>query len=94
MSDRLKAWVHYKRKDDLSEDDSLFVDDIESLIIENRKLRKILKKTTISARFFSNHADCKWDSWACKCEFCRDDSASIDLNKAEKYLKESKELRE
>jgi len=40
MSDRLKAWVHYKRKDKLSEDDSLFVDDIESLIIENENWEK------------------------------------------------------
>lgn len=43
MSDRLKAWCHWKRKENhVSEDDLLMVREIEALLEENAKLREAL----------------------------------------------------
>jgi predicted nuclease with TOPRIM domain len=60
---------------------------INQLEQENAKLKEMLKKAIASAEFFSKHADCTRDSWACKCEFCRNTSATIDLREAREYFK-------
>lgn len=52
------------------------------------KLVKALELSIKSAEFFSRHADCKRDSWACKCEFCRDIDSSRNLRTARQCLAE------
>ena len=52
------------------------------------KLVEALKKAIGSAYFYSRHADCRKDSWACNCEFCRDKDSSKNLREAREVLKE------
>lgn len=56
------------------------------------KAIKALKLAVTSGEFFSRHADCKRDSWSCRCEFCKDVSASKNLNEARHTLEELGEL--
>jgi predicted phosphohydrolase len=43
MSKQLESWVHWKKLESLSEDDQAFVSDVESLLMENDRLRKALE---------------------------------------------------
>lgn len=61
---------------------------IKELEEREKKLMGYFKKAVTSARFFCKHADCKRDSWSCKCDFCKNDLPSIDLNNCEKFLRE------
>jgi len=67
----------------------------DNLQDENRKLEQELQKTREhlgkaikSAEFFMSHADCKRDSWACKCSFCRDTESSKNLREARQYFQD------
>lgn len=55
---------------------------------ENKKLRDALKLSVDSASFFSKFADCTKDSWACRCEFCRDTKQTKSLATARQVLKD------
>lgn len=55
---------------------------------ELQKTREYLGKAIKSAEFFMSHADCKKDSWACKCSFCRDTESSKNLREARQYFKD------
>ena len=48
--------------------------------IEN--LLKALEKSVSAGEFFSRYADCKSDSWACRCPFCKDVNSSKNLREA------------
>lgn len=76
-----------------------YITDIPSAIAEllavNKQLEKELQKTREhlgkaikSAEFFMRHADCKKDSWVCKCSFCRDTESSKNLREARQYLQD------
>lgn len=65
---------------------------IKELNDQLEKAEVSLNKAISSAEFFSRHADCRKDSWACRCEFCRDTDASKNLNEAREYFKEKGEL--
>lgn len=67
----------------------------EQLKIEKKQLEQELQKTREhlgkaikSAEFFMSHADCKRDSWACKCSFCRDTESSKNLREARQYFQD------
>lgn len=64
------------------------VDKIETLEQELQKTREHLGKAIKSAEFFMSHADCKKDSWACKCSFCRDTESSKNLRETRQYFKD------
>lgn len=55
---------------------------------ELQKTREHLGKAIKSAEFFMSHADCKRDSWACKCSFCRDTESSKNLREARQYFQD------
>ena len=63
-------------------------EDYEKLQAQLEKAEVSLNKAISSAELFSRHADCKKDSWACRCEFCRDTDAPKNLNEAREYFKE------
>lgn len=62
----------------------------EILALKQRESKLIegLKKAVKSAQFYSRHADCRKDSWACSCEFCKNTSSSKDLRESRAVLKE------
>ena len=62
--------------------------EISTLKERESKLIEGLKKAVKSAQFYSRHADCRKDSWACSCEFCKNTSSSKDLREAREALKE------
>lgn len=62
---------------------------IEKLQAENKKLREALERSLSAANFFSSHADCQRDSWACKCSFCKNSGLHCkEIRDSEKILKE------
>ena len=63
---------------------------IENLQKENAILREALELAVKSGEFFSRHADCRKDSWSCRCEFCKDNSASKNLREAREALEKVK----
>lgn len=63
-------------------------EDYEKLKAQLERAEESLRKTINVADFFSRHADCRKDSWACKCEFCRDTTSTRDLREAREYFKE------
>ncbi len=62
--------------------------DYEKLKVQLEKAEVSLDKALSSAEFFSRHADCRRDSWSCRCEFCKDNKASKNLREAREYFKE------
>ena len=62
--------------------------DYEKLKAQLEKAEVSLDKALSSAEFFSRHADCRRDSWSCRCEFCKDNKASKNLREAREYFKE------
>lgn len=63
---------------------------IKNLQKENAILRDALELAVKSGEFFSRHADCRNDSWSCRCEFCKDNSASKNLREARQALEKVK----
>ena len=70
------------------------VDELEK---ENQKLKEALKVAVEalelavkSGEFFSRHADCRKESWSCRCEFCKDNSAFKNLREARQALEKVK----
>lgn len=63
-------------------------EDYQKLQEQLGKAEAALNKAINAADFFSRHADCRKDSWACKCEFCRDTTSTKNLNDARQYFKE------
>ena len=62
---------------------------IFTLQAENKKLREALGRSLKAANFFSSHADCQRDSWACKCSFCKNSGLHCkEIRDSEKILKE------
>lgn len=61
---------------------------VRKLEQELQKTREHLGKAIKSAEFFMSHADCKKDSWACKCSFCRDTESSKNLRETRQYFKD------
>lgn len=54
MTDRLKAWCHWKRLEkDVSEDDLLMVRDIEALLEVVEALESVLSEEGVRERFLS-----------------------------------------
>ena len=64
----------------------------EKLKAQLEKAEESLNKAISSAEFFCRHADCRKDSWACKCEFCKDTNASKNLREAREYFKEKEQV--
>ncbi len=63
--------------------------DYEKLKAQLERAEVALKKTISTAEFFSRYADCTRDTWACKCEFCRDTTSTKNLREAREYFKEN-----
>lgn len=62
---------------------------IKKLQSENKKLREALGRSLKAANFFSSHADCQRDSWACKCSFCKNSGLHCkEIRDSEKILNE------
>lgn len=55
---------------------------------ELQSTREYLGKAIKSAEFFMGHADCRNDSWTCKCSFCRDTESSNNLREARQYFQD------
>lgn len=51
-------------------------------------MREALSKVIKAADFYSSHADCKRDSWSCKCSYCKPNDHSINVSHAKKFLKD------
>lgn len=62
--------------------------EIEKLKKQNEILREALSKVIKAADFYSSHADCKRDSWSCKCSYCKPNDHSINVSYAKKFLKD------
>ena len=62
--------------------------EIEKLKKQNEIMRDALDKVIKAADFYSSHADCKRDSWSCKCSYCKPNDHSINVSYAKKFLKD------
>lgn len=60
----------------------------EKLKKQNEIMREALDKVIKAADFYSSHADCKRDSWSCKCSYCKPNDHSINVSYAKKFLKD------
>lgn len=60
----------------------------ENLKKQNEIMREALDKVIKAADFYSSHADCKRDSWSCKCSYCKPNDHSINVSYAKKFLKD------
>lgn len=72
----------------LNAHDEMLIATVDKLKEENKKLVEALKIGVEAGEFFARHADCKRDSWSCKCSFCKDTNSSSNLRKARQVLKE------
>jgi len=67
------------------------LENMEELINKQKKEIASLKEQLVNAveagEFFSKYADCKKESWACRCSFCRDVDSSRKLREARQFLK-------
>lgn len=61
---------------------------VRKLEQELQKTREQLGKAIKSAEFFMSHADCKRDSWTCRCSFCKDTESSKNPREASQYFKD------
>ena len=52
------------------------------------KAESALRKTIESAEFFMSHADCRKDTWSCKCSFCLDTESSKNIREAKQYFQD------
>lgn len=68
--------------------DEMLIATVDKLEEDNTKLVEALKIGVEAGEFFARHADCKRDSWSCKCSFCKDTNSSSNLRKARQVLKE------
>ncbi|MBP9763620.1 MAG: hypothetical protein KBD10_02655 [Candidatus Pacebacteria bacterium] len=78
------SWPHEKH---LHEKIEQLKSDNEKLQSQVDVMREALSKVIKAAEFYSSHADCKNDSWSCKCSYCRPNDHSINVSHAKKYLK-------
>lgn len=73
------------------------LENMEELINEQKKEIASLKEQLINAveagEFFSKYADCKEESWACRCSFYRDVDSSRKLREARQFLKNKTQAR-
>jgi hypothetical protein len=53
---------------------------------ENAMMREALEKALSGSELYVKFADCNRDSWACRCEFCRDTTSKIKLREAREVL--------
>lgn len=67
-------------------------EEYEKLKAQLERAEEALRKTINVADFFSRHADCRRDTWACKCEFCRDTTSTKNLRDAREYFKEKEQV--
>jgi len=63
-------------------------EEVEKLKKQNEIMREALSKVIKAADFYSSHADCKRDSWSCKCSYCKPNDHSINVSHAKKFLKD------
>ncbi len=63
---------------------------LNNALSENAILREALELAVKSGEFFRRHADCRKESWSCRCEFCKDNSASKNLREAREALEKVK----
>ena len=61
---------------------------------EIKTLKEQLAKAVRSAEFYQSHADCKRDSWTCRCSFCRDTESSKNLREAREFLEKQNQNKE
>jgi hypothetical protein len=66
---------------------------LERLTKENEIMKEALLMAIDSASFFQKFADCRRDSWSCRCEFCRDTSKTKNLTRAREALKKIEEIK-
>jgi hypothetical protein len=73
-----------------------YIKELEAKIkLQNQRIENLLKaleKSVSAGEFFSKYADCKSDSWACRCSFCKDVNSSKNLREAREALARDKEL--
>ena len=67
-------------------------EDYEKLQAQLERAEEALRKAISTADFFSRHADCNRNTWACKCEFCRDTTSTKNLRDAREYFKENEQV--
>lgn len=72
----------------LNAHDEMLIATVDKLKEDNTKLVEALKIGVEAGEFFARHADCKRDSWSCKCSFCKDTNSSSNLRKVRQVLKE------
>ena len=70
------------------------MNELEILRKQNERLKEGLNLAVKSAEFFMDHADCKNDTWLCRCSFCRDMTSTGNLKFARQVLKECEEMEE
>lgn len=61
-------------------------EDLDYLEKEIASLKEQLVNAVEAGEFFSKYADCKKESWACRCSFCRDVDSSRKLREARQFL--------
>ncbi len=66
---------------------------IDALEKEIASLKEQLVNAVEAGEFFSKYADCKKESWACRCSFCRDVDSSRKLREARQFLKNKTQAR-
>jgi hypothetical protein len=91
-----------KLKDDLEKQTSarkseesarqFYVDQVTKLKADREVLLVELKNAVEAGEFFSRHADCRRDTWACRCSFCKDTESSKKLRLARQTLKSIGEI--
>jgi hypothetical protein len=81
--ERLEKDVEYWKKEYVSHSETMC-----KCQAELQATREYLGKAIKSAEFFMGHADCRKDSWACKCSFCRDTESSKNLREARQYFQD------
>jgi hypothetical protein len=59
---------------------------IDQLVKENKDLKEALEKSLSGSELYVKFADCDRDTWACRCEFCRDTTSAIKLREAKEVL--------
>ena len=64
--------------------------DYDQIKKENAILLEALELAVKSGEFYRRHADCRKESWSCRCEFCKDNSASKNLREARQALEKVK----
>jgi len=74
--------------------DQVVTEKIKALEEKLESARRVIENTVKACEFFSQHADCRKDSWMCNCSFCKPNDHSKNMRLTREWLRQNERTSE